>query len=109
MFFNIWKKNYLVKQAQELGDYLKKKLQQIDSPFIQEIRGTGLMIGVQIQSPDPLITSAERTDEILEKVKDVGYLIGKNGLNRDVLALQPPLVITKEDIDSFLACLEKVL
>ncbi|MBZ9533237.1 aspartate aminotransferase family protein [Cytobacillus oceanisediminis] len=102
-------KNYVVKQAQELGDYLKKKLQQIDSPFIQEIRGTGLMIGVQIQSPDPLITSAERTDEILEKLKDAGYLIGKNGLNRDVLALQPPLVITKEDIDSFLACLEKVL
>lgn len=101
--------NHLVEHADELGAYLKKKLLQIDSPFIQEIRGTGLMIGVQIQSPDSKITSADRTDEILEKIKEDGFLIGKNGLNRDVLALQPPLVITKEDIDDFVSSLEKVL
>ena len=102
-------KNNLVQKSKELGGYLKDKLDQISSPFIQEIRGCGLMLGIQIQSQLNDLNSAELTDIILEEMKDHGFLIGKNGLNRDVLAFQPPLVITKEDIDSMVESLDKVL
>jgi len=102
-------KNNLVQRADELGRYLKQKLEQLSSPFIKEIRGCGLMLGLQIQSTNSSLSSAEITDKILEEIKDLGFLIGKNGLNRDVLAFQPPLVITKEDIDSMVSSLEKVL
>jgi 4-aminobutyrate aminotransferase-like enzyme len=102
-------KNGLVQRAAELGAYLKKKLEELSSPLIQEVRGCGLMLGMQIQSKDENLTSAEITDMILEEMKDLGFLIGINGLNRDVVAFQPPLVIYKEDIDSMIYNLEKVL
>ncbi|MFL0247968.1 aspartate aminotransferase family protein [Candidatus Clostridium stratigraminis] len=102
-------KNKLVQRAGELGSYLKEKLEQLSSPYIKEVRGCGLMLGLQLQAIDSNQTSAEITDDVLEKMKDLGFIIGKNGLNRDVLAFQPPLVINKEDIDSMISSLEKVL
>ncbi|MEW9123941.1 MAG: aspartate aminotransferase family protein [Thermotaleaceae bacterium] len=102
-------KNNLVEKAQVLGKYSKEKLEQISSPFIQEIRGCGLMLGLQIQSPSHGITSSEITDIILEKMKNRGFLLGKNGLNRDVVAFQPPLVISKGDIDAMIANFDETL
>lgn len=101
-------KNSLVKKSEELGAYLKSKLEELSSPVIKEIRGIGLMLGIQTQSSNNL-TSAEITDIILEEMKDSGFFIGKNGLNRDVIAFQPPLVITKEDIHNMLFALKNIL
>lgn len=106
---NYIEKNGLAQKADELGKYLKQSLQQLSSPFIQEIRGCGLMLGMQIQSKDKDLTSAEITDMIMEEMKDLGFLVGKNGLNRDVIAFQPPLVIFKEDIDSMISSLTVVI
>lgn len=106
---NYIEKHNLVEKSDELGKYLKHKLEQISSPLIQEIRGCGLMLGMQIQSQNPSVTSAEITDMILEEMKNRGFIIGKNGLNRDVVAFQPPLVISKEDIDAMVASMEAVL
>jgi 4-aminobutyrate aminotransferase len=106
---NYIEKNNLVSRAKELGEYLKQKLQQLSSPFVQEIRGCGLMLGMQIQAQNQTKTSAEITDIIQEKMKERGFLIGKNGLNRDVIAFQPPLVIAKEDIDDMVNNLKEVL
>lgn len=106
---NYIEKNELVLRAAELGKYLRLELEQLSSPFIQEIRGCGLMLGMQIESPNQNFTSAEITDIILEEMKDNGFLMGKNGLNRDVIAFQPPLVITRKDIDSMILNLDTVL
>lgn len=106
---NYIESNSLVKRAEELGMYLKEKLTELSSPLIQEIRGIGLMLGVQIQSNNKNLTSAEITDIILEDMKDNGFFIGKNGLNRDVIAFQPPLVITTEDIDNMIFYLRETL
>lgn len=106
---NYIEKHNLVERSRELGSYLKQRLEQLVSPVIQEVRGAGLMIGVQIQSNTDDLTSAEITDMILEDMKDRGFIIGKNGLDRDVLAFQPPLVISKEDINAMLSNLEVVL
>lgn len=105
---NYIEKNSLVKKSEELGDYLKSQLEELSSPVIKEIRGIGLMLGIQTQSFNDL-TSPEITDIILEEMKDSGFFIGKNGLNRDVIAFQPPLVITKEDIDLMLSSLKNIL
>ncbi|GFP74604.1 aspartate aminotransferase family protein [Clostridium fungisolvens] len=102
-------KNNLVQKSKELGAYLKQELEKLSSPFIAEVRGAGLMLGIQIKAPNNKVNSAEITDFILEEMKDLGFLIGKNGINRDVLAFQPPLVITKEDIASMVESLAEVL
>lgn len=99
----------LVERAETLGHYLKERLEKISSPFIKEIRGTGLMIGVQLSSKSEDVSSGDITDLIMEEMKNLGFLIGKNGINRDVLAFQPPLVIEKEDIDSMILALEKTM
>ena len=106
---NYIEKNDLVNRAKELGDYLKQELQKLSSPFIQEIRGCGLMLGMQIESKDQSKNSAEITDMILEEMKERGFLVGKNGLNRDVVAFQPPLIIAKEDIDAMIFNLRQTL
>jgi 4-aminobutyrate aminotransferase len=106
---NYIEKNHLVNRAKELGEYLKQKLQQLSSPFIKEIRGCGLMLGMQLQVQNQTHTSSEITDMVLEEMKERGFLLGKNGLNRDVVAFQPPLVITKEDIDTMIENLKETL
>jgi 4-aminobutyrate aminotransferase len=106
---NYIEKNNLVARAKDLGEYLKQKLQQLSSPYIQEIRGCGLMLGMQIQAQNQTHTSAEVTDMILEEMKDRGFLLGKNGLNRDVVAFQPPLIISKDDIDNMMENLKETL
>ncbi|MCD8510131.1 MAG: aspartate aminotransferase family protein [Bacillus sp. (in: Bacteria)] len=99
----------LVEKSEQLGNYLKEKLDALESPFIQERRGCGLMQGLQIQAKDEGVSSAQITDMILEKMKDRGFFLGKNGLNRDVIAFQPPLVIQQEDIEEMLINLWEVL
>jgi 4-aminobutyrate aminotransferase len=42
-------------------------------------------------------------------MKDRGYIIGKNGMNREVLAFQPPLIIEESDIDELCSALDAVL
>ena len=53
--------------------------------------------------------ASEETDLILEKLKDRGLIVGKNGLGRNVLAFQPPLVITEENIEVLIQNLDDVL
>ena len=53
--------------------------------------------------------SAAWTDIILERMKEEGFIIGKNGVGRNVLAFQPAMMIPEEDIEAMLSALDKVL
>ncbi|AIQ66701.1 aspartate aminotransferase family protein [Paenibacillus graminis] len=101
----------LPERAAELGSHLKKGLESLQERYpgmITDVRGTGLMLGAELAGSDAA-GSAELTDNVLEAMKDRGYLIGKNGVGRNVLAFQPPLVITSEDVDGMLTALNEVL
>ena len=77
-------------------------------PIIKEVRGLGLMLGAELVKANGEAAS-EETDLILEKLKDRGLIVGKNGLGRNVLAFQPPLVITEENIEVLIQNLDDVL
>ena len=66
------------------------------------------MIGAEFvnadKSPAPQIL-----DKVLEKLKDMGFIIGKGGVGRNVMAFQPPLVITEKNVDDVLNALDLVL
>ncbi|OMD41017.1 aspartate aminotransferase family protein [Paenibacillus borealis] len=101
----------LAERAAELGERLKRGLQQLQERYpalISDVRGTGLMLGAELAGSDA-VPAAELTDDVLEEMKDRGYLIGKNGVNRNVLAFQPPLIVTAEDIDGMIKALNEVL
>lgn len=100
----------LPSKAAQLGEYLKAGLIKLQEKhqIIGDVRGLGLMLGAELVNADKS-PAIEQTDIILEKMKDRGILIGKNGPNRNVLAFQPPLIITKNDLDNLLNTLDDVL
>lgn len=100
----------LPERAAELGSYLKHGLTELQKqhPLIGDVRGHGLMVGAELVNPDQSPASAQ-LDMILEQMKDRGILIGKNGPDRNVMAFQPPLVITRGDLDNMLNHLAEVL
>jgi acetylornithine/LysW-gamma-L-lysine aminotransferase len=90
----------LAERAASLGGYFKAKLEDMQARYkiIREVRGLGLMIGVELRF-DVL--------SILLKAMDKGVLILDAGKN--VLRFLPPLVIEKEQIDKALSVLDSVL
>lgn len=100
----------LTENAAARGLQLKAGLLRLQEkyPLIGDVRGIGLMTGAEIVNPDKS-PAAETVDKILETMKDNGFIIGKNGVGRNVLAFQPPLVVTEQNIDDMLSCLEAVL
>jgi len=96
-------KNDLCKRAEKLGEKLKSGLLKLKDkyPIIYDVRGIGLMLGIELskENGEP---ACEEADFILELLKDEGILVGKNGLDRNVLAFQPPLIITENDVDLLL-------
>ncbi|NER86515.1 aspartate aminotransferase family protein [Moorena sp. SIO3A2] len=95
-----------------VGEYLLKSLQDLQETHecIGDVRGCGLMIGVdlvknrQTKEPNP-----ELLAQIHELSKDLGLLIGKGGLHRNVIRIKPPLCITKADVDFIIKVLEFAL
>ena len=100
----------LVQKSEVLGNKLKKGLESLKDKYsiIGDVRGLGLMLGAELVKPDKA-PAIQETDIVLEKMKDRGVLIGKNGENRNVLAFQPPLIISEQDIDFMLNTLDEVL
>lgn len=102
----------LPQRAAERGGQLKVGLQKLQERYpavITDVRGTGLMLGAELAYGDDPAAAAALTDDILEAMKDRGYIIGKNGIHRNVLAFQPPLIITAQDIDGMIKVLDEVL
>ena len=91
----------VIENARETGAYFFNKLNALKekSGRIQEVRGAGLMIGVEFK------------DEIAKPagaaMRDKGYLVGTIGTK--IFRIVPPLILTKEDIDGFTAALDEVL
>jgi 4-aminobutyrate aminotransferase-like enzyme len=100
----------LAEKAAELGAFLKGRLLELQDrhPLIGDVRGLGLMLGAELvkNGREPAATEADR---VLELMKNRGIIIGKNGRARNVLAFQPPLVITGSDLEEMLQQLDEVL
>lgn len=107
---DVIEKYQLAQRAEDLGNYFKNKLTELQQrhKLMGEVRGKGLMLGVELVREDK-IPATEETDSILEALKDRGILAGKTGVSRNVLTFQPPLVITRKDIDRVLETLDDIL
>ncbi len=100
----------LVQNSANLGDYAKKRLQEMmkNHPSIGDVRGRGLMIGLDIVedkiSKKPNIKCAEKIVD--EAFKRGLYIMHMGSFGTAVIRLAPPLIINKEQMDSSLNILE---
>jgi 4-aminobutyrate aminotransferase len=89
--------------AARQGPILFEGLRAIDSPHVGDVRGKGLMIGVElVRDGDP---APDIANMVLEGAKRRGVLIGKGGLHGNVLRIAPPLSLTRAEAEEGLAAL----
>lgn len=84
--------------VREKGDYLKELLEELNSPHIKEIRGSGLLVGVELDI---------EVGPIVEKAYDKGVILVSAGAN--VLRFVPPLVINKEELATAVSVVGDIL
>lgn len=99
---NVIVEENLPARAAELGEYTLAKLNKIRSPLVRDVRGKGLLIGIEI---DPALASAEA---VCHRLLDYGVL-AKDTLRKNVVRLAPPLVIRRSEIDWALERIIEVL
>ncbi|MFC1493701.1 acetylornithine transaminase [Thermodesulfobacteriota bacterium] len=89
----------LLKQCCEMGEYFRAKLRDLEKEydFIKEVRGYGLIIGMELDRP-----GAEIVTTCMEK----GLLI--NCAQDNVLRFIPPLTVSREEVDLLINCLNKI-
>jgi 4-aminobutyrate aminotransferase-like enzyme/Ser/Thr protein kinase RdoA (MazF antagonist) len=94
----------IVPHAARVGELLRRRLAELRArhPSIVEVRGTGLLVGVELDDPD-------RASAVVDAMRDAGVLIGRTGPRGDVLKIRPPLVFSDEHVDLLVAALDAAL
>ena len=88
----------LLSHVEEMGTYFLNKLNDLKKrfPFIKEVRGKGLMVAMEMDSP---------SSEVVNYCMDKGFLI--NCIQEKILRFIPPLIVQKNEIDSLINILEQ--
>jgi ornithine--oxo-acid transaminase len=81
----------MIANAAEMGEYFQEQLAEINSPHVKEVRGKGLMIGVELH---PQAGGARRFCEALQ---EQGILAKET--HHNIIRFAPPLIITREQVD----------
>ena len=95
---DVMEKKNLCENSAKIGEYIKSRIENELSEVVKEVRGMGLMIGVELKEP-----IAKKINSVL--LNEYHYLIGVIG--DSVFRIVPPLIITKEDADGFIEALKK--
>jgi ornithine--oxo-acid transaminase len=91
----------MIENAARMGDYFQERLVEINSPHIKEVRGKGLLIGVELH---PQAGGARRFCEALQAC---GVLAKET--HTHVIRFAPPLIITRAQVDWMIDCIQDVL
>ncbi|WP_175059334.1 acetyl ornithine aminotransferase family protein [Thermococcus sp. 2319x1] len=101
----------LLENALKVGDFIKKRLLEMKDSYdvIGDVRGKGLMIGVEIVKPNTKIPDPELTGKICWRAFELGLILPSYGMFGNVIRITPPLVITEEIAEKGLEIMEQAL
>jgi len=124
---NVMYDDDLMDNAAAVGAYMKAQLQELAERYprlIKDVRGRGFMLGLEFQDfsrtmPVAVRPALSMLDDKLKGslsgfvgsalLRDHDVLVAFTEYNRNVVRLQPPLITTRENVDQFIAALDKVL
>lgn len=98
--------------ARVVGQHIKEGLLELQEkhPLIGDVRGLGLMLGVElVRDRETKEPAGSETAEVMERAKVRGLLLGKGGLYGNTLRIKPPMCITEDDANFLVDCLDQVL
>ena len=95
----------------KIGTYLLDELKKSTAGLgiVAEVRGKGLMIGIELVEPGTLTPNPGAATAMLEICRRGGLLIGKGGLYNNVLRISPPMSVTREEAEIALGVLSEAL
>jgi alanine-glyoxylate transaminase/(R)-3-amino-2-methylpropionate-pyruvate transaminase len=102
----------LQENSHSVGTYLLDNLKMLADrhDIIGDVRGKGLMVGVELVKDALEKTPAvQETAQVFEQAKDMGVLLGKGGLHGNVFRIKPPMCITKEDVDYLIHVMDECM
>ena len=94
-------------KGEDAQGVLKRMLKSTSAQ--SNVRGLGLMIGIELVKDDDLTPAPDRAEAIRECCREKGVLVGVGGIYGNVVRIQPPLVISKEQLDQALHFVEEAL
>jgi 4-aminobutyrate aminotransferase-like enzyme/Ser/Thr protein kinase RdoA (MazF antagonist) len=92
----------LPERAARVGERLRASIAGLGKQEVVEVRGAGLLAGVQL-------SSGELAGRVADELREHGILIGLTGKREDVLKVRPPLVFADEHADVLVAALDRIL
>lgn len=94
----------LVQHAERVGELLRERLLELQGrhPSIADVRGLGLLLGVELDDP-------ERAGAVVDAMREGGVLIGRTGPRSDVLKIRPPLAFGEEHVEILVGALDVAL
>jgi alanine-glyoxylate transaminase / (R)-3-amino-2-methylpropionate-pyruvate transaminase len=109
---DVIEEEHLQENARQLGHRFRSGLQRLAKThqLIGDIRGMGLMLGVELVRDRATKEPAKQeTLDLLEATREMSVLLGKGGLHGNVLRLKPPMCISEADVDYALDVLDRAL
>ena len=108
---NFLEREGIANQVMEKERLVKERLESIKEkhPIIGDVRGKGLMIGLELVKDDAKTPATDEAKAVRKSCLEKGLLIGLGGILANVLRIQPPLVITDDQLDEALTIIEKSL
>jgi 4-aminobutyrate aminotransferase len=97
--------------ASKVGRHLRNRIDGLAerSELVGEVRGKGLMLGVELVVPGGTSPNASAAGSVMEHARREGLLIGKGGVYGNVLRIAPPLTLTESEADEGYAMLERAI
>ena len=99
----------LMENAARVGAHMAARLRALDHPAIARVTAHGLMFAVELTEADGMTPAPALAEEVVERMKDAGVLIGRIGREMHILKLRPPMCFGPDHADRAVAALDAAL
>ena len=99
----------LVENARDTGEYTLDLLRQIDHPYIADVRGSGMFLGMEFVTDGALTPAVEFTSRLVEEMRNRGVILHSMGREYHAIKIRPPMCFDRNQADLLVDTLSAAL